>query len=78
MTLFNKASQLLWSIYEALSGVVTAVGILCIAICAIKWIIAGDPASVKSAKSWLFSILAGLTVFHMAELIVNTVTSLTV
>ena len=76
MTIFSKIASLLTAIYADLSGVITAVAVLCIAICAVKWIIASDPGSVKSAKTWLFSILTGLAIFHLAGLLVDTVAQL--
>ena len=76
MTVFSKAAELLSALYSDLSAVITAAAVLCIAICAIKWVIASDPASVKNAKTWLFSIITGLAVFHLARLIVDTVSQL--
>ena len=76
MTVFTKAAELLTALYSDLSAVITAVAVLCIAICAIKWVVASDPGSVKSAKTWLFSIITGLAIFHLAGLIVDTVSQL--
>lgn len=76
MTVFSKAAELLSTLYGDLSAVITAAAVLCIAICAIKWVVASDPASVKSARTWLFSIITGLAVFHLARLIVDTVSHL--
>lgn len=76
MNVFEQMASLIGNIYSGLGVVVNAAGILCLGICALKWIMASDANGARQAKTWGFGILGGLVLYNLAGVIVNTINSL--
>lgn len=69
----TKTTNVINSIIEKVKAIATPVAVLAAIFCGIKLLIASDPGSVKSAKTWLLTIVIGLLVIYLASPLVNTV-----
>ena len=72
----GNVTSVLNSIMDKTKAIATPVGIICGIFCGIKLLLASDPQSVKSAKSWLITIVVGLMVIYLAGPLVNTVVNI--
>lgn len=70
---FDNINTTFNEIYTKLGIILTSVAMVAIGICAFKWIFSSDPASVRSAKTWLFGIICGVAIFWLARVIVDTI-----
>lgn len=72
----SSVNSVLNDIMTKTKSIATPVAVICGVFCGIKLLIASDPQSVKSAKSWLITIVIGLLVIYLAGPLVNTVVNI--
>lgn len=72
----DKTRTVLENIMTKVKGIATPVAVLAAIFCGVKLLVASDPQSVKSAKSWLLTIVIGLLVIYLADPLVTTVVTL--
>lgn len=66
-------TSLVTDVIAKVRTVATPIGGLCATFCGVKLLSASDPQSVKSAKSWLITIVIALAVLYLAPTLINTV-----
>lgn len=69
-------TSILTNITGEIKAIATPIAVIAIVVCGIKLLIASDPQSVKSAKSWLITIIIALAVIYLAEPLVTAFTQL--
>ena len=74
--LVTAVADLYSAVYIGTGTIVTVVAFLCITFFGIKWIVATNPSSTKDAKTWCFSIISVIAIFHLTGFIANAIAHL--
>lgn len=72
----NAVNGLIYDIIGKVKIIVTPVASLCAIICGVKLLMASDPQSVRSAKTWLITIIVALAVVYLAPTLITTIISI--
>ena len=73
MEFFTHLANLLEQIQESMGTIVGPIAVICVAICAIKIIIADNPREIQSAKAWLIAIIVGVILFYGAPSLIKSI-----
>lgn len=72
----QNVTTVLNNIMNKAKSIATPIAIICGIFCGVKLLLASDPQSVRSAKTWLITIVIGLMVIYLAGPLVNTVVNI--
>lgn len=72
----NNVTVVLNDIMGKVKLIATPIAIICGIFCGIKLLLASDPQSVRTSKSWLITIVVGLLVIYLSGPLVNTVVNI--
>ncbi len=74
-SLFQALAKVIMDIYYNSRYLLGAIAILCLGICAFKYVRADNQQEVAKVKNWAIGIIVGMVIYFLAPFVVRTISS---